>query len=363
MRSKIRIATVYKRLPTAELSPTKMSTIRWLRISEALAERGYQVDMIMNGPPLAMASRTANLRAVTFADVDWQRYDVVKTHFHSGFEALWETGGGNHPFIISKLGSVVGNRDETDGVYFFERERERLYAIQERLCHAASYVTVLTEPSRRLWEELHGDRGNLLLVPTGVDRDLPKPGANPYARFSEPVAVYVGNIYGEMQGEMNALWQARLNGLGRRLRKKGIRLCFLGTGSVDRIDPREVTVLGTVHNDRVWDYQRNAHVGLVLAQGPVQHNESSKLYYYLRAGLPVVSEAPVPNNDLLATTGMGLVVEYGDERAMADMVESALEREWPRHDAVRHMIENHTWDRRVDAYDELIQRELGVEAA
>ena len=362
MRSKIRIATVYKRELSNGFAPTKMSTIRWLRISECLAARGYRVDMVMNGPGFAL-SRNPNLRRVPFSRVDWKRYDLIKTLFHSGFEVVWEDGGRDHPFIISKLGSVVGDRDETDGVYFFKRERERLYSIQERIRHTSRYVTLLSAPSRTLWEKQFDSTDNLLLVPTGVDREVPEPRRNPYKRFSERIVVYIGNIYEETQREVNELWQTRLNNVGAKLRRRGMRLCFIGTGRVDRIDAKAVTLLGAVPNSQIWDYQYFADVGLVLAQGKTQHNESSKLYYYLRTGLPVVSEAPVPNNFLVEATGMGFVADYGDDEMMVDMIEAALRRDWHREDGIRYMVENHTWDKRVDTYDVLIRRELGLEDA
>jgi hypothetical protein len=355
----LRIATVYKRDVFSRFTPAKMSTIRWLRMSEGLAASGHRVDMIMNGNGPAHAN--PNLRSVPFAEVDWNDYDVIKTLFHSGFESLWEEGGASHPFIISKLGSVVGNHDDTDGVYFFKREREQLYAIQERIHECSRYVTLLTKASRRLWVELFGRTDNLLHVPTGVDRELPASRENPYRNFSEPIAVYAGNIYGETQPEMNVVWQDRLNQLGTLLRGKGIRLCFIGTGRTDRLDRSAVTVMREVDNTDFWDYQRFANVGLVLAQGETQHNESSKLYYYLRTGLPVVSEAPVPNNFLIERTGMGFVAEYGDCRMLVDMVESAIDREWPRREGIRYVVENHSWAHRVETYDAVIRSGLAVE--
>lgn len=72
-----------------------------------------------------------------------------------------------------------------------------------------------------------------------------------------------------------------------------------------------MTHLGAVDNDRVWDYHHFADVGLVLAQGDVQHNDSSKLYYYLRSSLPVISESPVPNNFLIRESGLELIADYG----------------------------------------------------
>ena len=360
MRSPLRIATVYKRDLFRNFAPAKMSTIRWLRMSEGLAALGHRVDMIMNGNGLGHATKP-NLRSVPFADVDWNSYDVVKTLFHSGFESLHEEGGGNHPFIISKLGSVVGNHDDTAGVYFFNHEREHLYRIQEQIRERSRYVTLLTTASRRLWEDTFGSTDNLLHVPTGVDREVPAANDNPYARFSEPIAIYAGNIYGETQPEINMLWQDRLNRLGTLLRQKGIRLCFIGTGLVDRLDRTAVTVMSEVDNREVWDYKRFASVGLVLAQGQTQHNESSKLYYYLRAGLPVVSEAPVPNNFLIHATGMGHVAEYDDDRTLVDMVESAVHREWPRREGIEYVVTHHSWDKRVATYDEVIRARLAVE--
>ena len=359
MNSPLRIATVYKRDLFERFTPTKMSTIRWLRISECLAARGHQVDMIMNG--VGLESRTTpNLRSIPFSLVDWNRYDVIKTLFHGGFESLMAEGGGNHPFIISKLGSVVGDRDDTDGVYFFNGEREQLYTIQEQIRERSRYVTLLTTASRRLWEHHFGRDDKLLHVPTGVDREVPAPRWNPYQQFREPIAVYIGNIYGLTQRDVNERWQERLNSIGRLLRQRGIRLCYIGTGHVDRIDPAAVTVLGEVDNDDMWDYQRFAQVGLVLAQGLTQHNESSKMYYYLRTGLPIVSESPVPNNFLIQSTGMGYVADYGDDHMLADMVESAIHHPWPREEGINYVVQNHSWDQRVETYQQVLRNGLGV---
>ena len=331
-----------------------MDIIRWLRISECLADLGYQVDVIADarGPFL---SPRANLRVVPGDRFDWSRYHVIKTLFHRGFESLCAAGGAGHPFVISKLGSVVGNEDGIAGVHFFGQERQGLFETQRRIHRQSRFVTVLTNASRRLWEDEFGSAQRLLMVPTGVDRQIPPPRRNPYSAFSERIAVYVGNIYTRTQPEVNRLWQSRLNDLGRLLRKKGIRLCLVGPGNTSELDEDAVTYLGPVHHDASWDYQHFADVGIVLTQGPVQHNESSKLYYYLRTGLPVVSENPVPNNHVLEEAELGLLTSYGDPHAMADAVEVAVYRDWPREQAIRYVVENHTWDRRVELYDRLIR--------
>jgi hypothetical protein len=212
-----------------------------------------------------------------------------------------------------------------------------------------------------LWRHEFGDDRKVLMVPTGVDREIPSPCRNPYEGLRTKIAVYIGHIYMGTQREVNLLWQRKLNGLGRRLKKKKITLCFVGLGDFDQLDPEAVTHLGPVENDRIWDYHYFADVGIALAQGPVQHNESSKIYYYLRAGLPVVSEGGIPNNDLIRETGCGFIAPYGDEETMADLVETAACRKWPKEESAQFMVDNHTWDQRARVYDRLIRQEFHLE--
>src|SRR5579871_4016064 len=359
-RQRVRIATVYRRGPIASTMRARMSYIRWMRVSEALARLGYTVDIITDSPDRSLAS-LPNLQCSPYSAVDWRRYDVVKTLFHMGVESLIGAGGGDHPFIISKLGSVVGPTDKEPGVYFFGDEWRALAETQEWISRHSQYLTVLTEPSMRLWQRQFGTGQPLLLVPTGVDPEIPAPRHNPYAEIEGKVAVYIGNLYEGTQREVNLYWQHRLNAIGRLLRRRGIQLCVLGPGQVDQLDAAAVTWLGHVDNEAVWDYQYFADVGIVLAQGPVQHNESSKIYYYLRSGLPVVSEAPVPNNDLIHDLAFGYVAEYGADEQMADLIERAARQSWQKEKAMRYLASQHSWDCRCQIYDELLRREFGLD--
>lgn len=353
-----RIAVVYQPALPSLATMHAMDAIRWLRVAEGLADLGFAVDLIGDGPVVSTKPRPT-LGTVPWSEVDWGRYDVVKTLFHRGFRHFLEAGGAGHPFVLSKLGSVVGSTDDVAGVYFLGDDRARLWEVQQAIHRHARYVTVLTEPSRMLWEAELGRDVPLLLVPTGVDRQIPPPGENPFPATGEKVVVYIGLLYTRAQRAVNLLWQRRLNALGRRLRARGLRLYFVGAGSTDRLDPGAVTVVGPVPFDAVWDYQYFADVGVVLAQGPVQHNESSKLYYYLRTGLPVVSEAPVPNNRVIEEAGCGLIVPYGDDDALAETIEMAARRPWDREKAIRYVLANHTWDHRVETYRRLFAAELG----
>jgi hypothetical protein len=45
---------------------------------------------------------------------------------------------------------------------------------------------------------------------------------------------------------------------------------------------------------------------------------------------------------------------------MVDMIENAAHANWQKEEAVRYVLENHTWHRRVKVYDRLIRREMGL---
>lgn len=355
----VRIAVVSPRRPVSRATVHAMDTLLWLRAAEGLADVGFTVDLIADGPGDLVSGRPT-ITTVPWAKADWSRYDAVKTVYHAGLTRFLEAGGAGHPFVISTLGSVVGPTDDVAGVHFFGEERRRLWDMQQAIHRHARYVSVLTEPSRSLWETAHGRQLPVLLVPTGVDRSIPPPTRSPFPDTGDKVVVYIGNLYARAQRSINLLWQGRLNALGQRLRARGLRLYFVGPGATDQLDPAAVTAMGPVPHDAVWDYQYFADAGIALAQGPVQHNESSKLYYYLRTGLPVVSEAPIPNNRVIEEARCGLIAPYGDDDTLAEMVEAAARQSWDRPGAIRYVLARHTWDRRMQVYRQLFAAELGT---
>ena len=351
-----RIVTVY-RDSREVLQPVEMGVIRWLRISEALARRGHSVDIATNGtfsPSIerAAAENGLKLRCVPLSEACWPDYDVVKTLFDLGFRTLEKYGGDSHPFIISKLGSVVDSRDR-EGIYFYGARREEMYATQERINERSRYVSLLSESARDLWMELFGPKQNILLVPGAADRDIPALGPDPFPSGDHTRVLFAGNVYTrDYQGEANEVLVAKLNRLGELLRDRGCRLYMIGFGDVGRIDPEYVTYLGSVPQEDSWSYLGHAHVGVVVSAGSFMHNnESTKIYHYLRAGLPVVSESGFPNDDIVRQSGLGFVVESGDMPSMAQRVEDASRATWDRASAVRYIIDNHTWDTRVGVYE------------
>jgi glycosyltransferase involved in cell wall biosynthesis len=359
-----RIVTVYRRW-RRPFRLEEMSQIRWLKVSEELARSGHEVDIATNEPrwlvrraPLVMAP---NLRRVPLARVNWDAYDMVKTLFHEGFETLERYGGDDHPFIISKLGSVVGPADR-DGIYFFGERRERLYATQERIGRRSRFVTVLSEQARGLWHDCFGPSERVLLVPGGVDREIPARGRDPFPADGLMRCVFAGTVYTQSsQPEANRVLVEKLNLLGANLGARGARLYMFGHGDVSRLDRAHVSYLGPQPYARTWDYFYHADVGVVVSAGLHMHNnESSKVYHYLRAGLPVVSESGFPNDYVVRDSRCGIVVESGDMGALAEAAVAAAGTDWDRDHAVRYILENHTWARRVALYDRLLRREVSA---
>jgi glycosyltransferase involved in cell wall biosynthesis len=354
-----KIVTVYAG-EKRDFEPSDMSYIRWLKISEAIAKHGHDVDIATNEPvwkrnksPISMGM---NLRRVPLSEVRWNDYHAVKTLFHKGFDTLENFGGKDHPFIISKLGSVVAPAD-MGGIYFYGEKREQLYETQEKIKVTSRYITVLNESAKELWKTCLGPRDNILIVPGGVDRYVPPPSRDPYPKEVHIRCVFAGHVYTEhSQPEANTAIINKLNELGKLLGGLCVRLYMLGSGDVRRLDERYVRYLGVAPYDESWNYLHFAHVGIVVAAGEFMHNnESSKIYHYLRAGLPVVSEAGFPNDNVVIESGSGFVVQNGNLELMAQKIKEAADKSWDRDHAVNYILENHTWDKRAEIYDRIMK--------
>ena len=101
-----------------------------------------------------------------------------------------------------------------------------------------------------------------------------------------------------------------------------------------------------------------ASIGLALATGPHRFdNDVSKIMNYLRGGLPVLSEEPIVNNDLIIEMGYGKIFRFGDINDLtAKAKELILNPNRSRRTAVmRYMANEHSWDKRVDVHIELFK--------
>jgi glycosyltransferase involved in cell wall biosynthesis len=223
------------------------------------------------------------------------------------------------------------------------------------------YVTLLSNSAIELWKELFGADRDVLLVPGAADHSIPPAGVDPFPPDNGTARVlFAGNVYfHDSQPEANVVLIDKLNELGRLLQQSGARLYMIGTGDVTRLDSRHVTWLGHVTHEQAWNFFAHAHVGIVVSAGSFMHNnESTKIYHYLRAGLPVVSEAGFPNDNIVRESGLGVVVENGDMPAMARQIIEASRASWDRAGAVRYILAHHTWDVRAGVYDRLLREQL-----
>jgi glycosyltransferase involved in cell wall biosynthesis len=366
-----KIITVYIKSPREEdrqngaLIPTDMSYIRWYKISEALARLGHQVDMAVpdfvdGWSEKSLTYSGIEMKNIALSKIKWNSYDVIKTLFDIGFNTLESYGGSGHPFIISKLGSVVGPKD-MEGIYFYGNGREQLYSTQEKIDRASKYVTVLNKSAQKLWTSCFGPKDNILVVPGGVDRHVPPPMQDPYPKNRQLKCIFAGHVYTQdSQPEANRVIIDKLNRLGKLLSEFEINLYMIGSGDVTRLDARYVKYLGIVPYEKTWDFFHLAQVGIVVSAGKFMHNnESSKIYHYLRAGLPVVSESGFPNDDIISDSKLGFVVESGNLELLARKIEEAANKHWNREFAIKYIVDNHTWDQRVEIYDKVIKETLG----
>ena len=361
-----KIITVYINNPRSsdvengKLTPVDMSYIRWLKISESLARIGHDVDIAVpdrihcNENPVREFHDT-KITEVPLSKVNWYNYDVIKTLFNHGVETLNKFNGINHPFIISKLGSVVAPEDR-EGIYFYGDIREMLYESQVLINRHSRYVTVLSDNARNLWMECFGNDNDILIVPGGVDSIIPEPKKNPYPDDGLRRCIFAGNVYTrDSQPEANRVLIKKLNYLGKLLSKSGIKVYLLGHGDISNLEPEYVNYLGMADYDMSWDYFYYADIGLVVSAGKFMHNnESSKIYHYLRAGLPVVSESGFPNDYVVKDSKLGFVVESENMMLMSEKIEEAAYKKWDSEYAVNYILINHTWDQRVEIYNKII---------
>jgi len=342
----MRIAFVYFKDPLRTLDG--MDTIRWLELSRALVRKGYDVEMVTEEGGNAELSEHLRVRHISRAR--WDTYDVVKTTHHTDVFAVPE-----HPFLVCRIGRVV---DEVypQRVY---RHRDELLEAQDLIARRARWVVLMSEENLRRWQERYPAGPCGIVVPNGCPRNIPKPGPSPYTGDSKR-ALYLGSL-------TSSRFVQILNALGRALKDRGVEVHHVGRNQLDlycetdeQLDPTAVISHRAVPEPQSWNYLFHADVGLMIARGTqVFDNEISKVYYYLRAGVPTISEEFVSTNSLIKETGWGEVVGYGDVSAMADAVIRWLDAPRSRRPEIGQQVaRRHSWDSRAEILHRVFQQAL-----
>ncbi|MBI5521388.1 MAG: hypothetical protein HY910_02080 [Desulfarculus sp.] len=343
----MRVALLFPHDPLAR--PPGIDLARLLALTGGLRAQGVETDIVA---PVGRARRLQGLPVRPLAALRGApAYDLVKTCYH---QAIFLADGYTGP-LVARLVRVVDQRHPTRD----RRQREQLLLAQELISQRAQALAFNNPQNQRRWRRLHGPGLPSVLTPTGCPTRLPALGLNPFGQ-DMPAVVYAGSLASPRQ-------VAILNQVAQGLRGQA-QVHLVGRnksalyGSARRLSP-----LVREHGEKpprlVWDYLRWASAGLALAVGPEPFdNDSSKAAHYLRAGLPLVCEAPILQGPLVRGLGLGKVCPYHDAPGLVEALRGIL-RDPPspgRRRAVRaYMARHYAWPMMVRAYVELFASLLG----
>ena len=345
MTTQKRLGIVYTKDPaTAKVG---MDIIRWFSLSKALLKRDYQVDMItVNGTSIKEIEN--GLRIIPIKDARWQDYTAVKSCYQSTIDFIPE-----HKFIISRLARVI-NPDQTDRD---KKNIEELFCKQKIISNRAKVILVNDEINRQRWLKLYKEKKDVFLLPTGCPDHFEISSVCPFKK-DKPIAIFLGSLSNEKI--INSL-----NEIGYFLNKSGWLLLIGGENKTkyycdkeQKLDEKYCTYLGALTYEESFSYMHYSDVGIAIAPSPyIFENETSKIYYYLRVGLPTVSEDRIPNNNLIEYTKFGSVFPYSNNKIAAEMITktgSSKTKSNLADSTIKYMLENHSWDVRAKYLDEVI---------
>ena len=278
------------------------------------------------------------------------RFDLVKTCYHQSIRYL----GAHQGPVVSRIVRVVDQhlpkRDD--------KTRRELTACQEIIADRARTVALNNGLNAERWRALYGQGQQIVLTPTGCPADLPPAGENPYPG-GEKAVLFLGSLASAHMAEM-------LNAAAEGLQGRA-RVHLLGankTGLYGEEVPLHPEII--LHRPRpeeeIWGFIRFARLGLALATADLAFdNDVSKVYNYLRGGLPVLCEEPILQGGLVRKTGLGAVFPFGDKAAMITLAQKLVDQSWEgkREAAMEFMAGVHSWDNRVETYVKLFRELAG----
>ncbi|WP_028324052.1 hypothetical protein [Desulfatirhabdium butyrativorans] len=336
----MKIGVVFHKDPLA--APDSIDLIRLRAITKGLNASGVETEILAPVPDVVRTDGGVIVRPV--AQLQRMDYDLVKTCYHFSIDLA---SGFDGP-IVARIVRVADDRlPERDGA-----ARAELLRLQAIIASRAACVVVNNPANARRWRHLYGSRIPVVCVPTGCPARIPQPAErNPFESGKKTIlflgslaAVRMISIINELARRCHDVAQVHIIGLDKTH--------LYGQNKRLTLDPVVVNH-GPMRETDIWAYIHHAHLGLAIATGPHPFdNDLSKVWSYLRGGLPVLSESPVLNNPLVRKTGMGLVFRYADMEDMATKARRLLDAPplANKQAAMRLMIEKHSWDCRVKAY-------------
>jgi len=344
----IKVGMVFHKNPLAPQS--SIDLIRLRAISGGLIRKGIETEILAPVHQDGVMAGSVPVRPLHH--IMKGQYDIIKTCYHFSMELIQDYEGPIVSRIVRVVDDCLPERDEN--------WRERLMQCQERISRRASVLVLNNVENKKRWQFFYGKALPVILVPTGCPMHVPPPRRNPFDGKKRAI-LFLGSIAApRMIAILNTLAdrldEARVHVVGVN------KVCWYGKGEGGDIHP-SIVQHGEIPEEDIWDYIYHADMGLALATGPhAFDNDLSKICSYLRGGLPVLSEAPVVNNDLIRRRGLGRIFRLDD---MADLIAGAKSLlDYPpapetRKAAMAFMAAEHSWDRRVEVYERLFSRLTG----
>jgi len=346
----MRVGIIFHKNPLAP--PTGIDLVRLRAIAGGLRSRGVDAEIIA---PVEHDSELDGRIPVRTPEVleKANSYDLVKTSYHPSIMLL----GAYRGPVVARIVRVVDERlPERD-----EPFRDHLLACQSLMARRATVIALNNAENEVRWRHRYGPEPPIVLVPTGCPAELPKSRGNPY-RKSENVVLFLGSLAAPRMVRMINEAALRLQGLATVHLVGRNKACMYGGDPECSLD-RRVIDHGELCEQDVWDFIRHANIGLAFATGPLPFdNDVSKIFNYLRGGLPVLSEEPIVNNALIQETGFGQIFPHGDVDRLVQSAVDLLEHPpiEKREAVMQHMATEHSWDRRVGTYLELFKKVLSA---
>ncbi len=333
------------------VSANGIDQVRLRSISSGLRRLGFEVEIIAPTPKTAMLDNGIMVRPLKALSRD-AGYDLIKTSYHGSVKHLSDYGGP----VVSRIVRVVDNElPERD-----ESNRSELIAMQKIIKNRASVVVVNNEANRQRWLDLYGDDPQVEMVPTGCPERIPEAGKNPFKDSSRNI-LFLGSLaaprmvmmLNEMADRLKDIATVHLVGLNKACMYGGDESCVLSEAVIDH---------GELPEKETWNYILYADLGLAFATGPhVFDNDMSKIFNYLRGGLPVLSEDPIINNSLIREMDYGEILDFGDVEGLVRASATILSRglKTRSKSVMDKMAAEHSWLRRAEVYEKIFNRLLG----
>jgi len=242
-----------------------------------------------------------------------------------------------------------------------------LWRIADDVYRRASRIVVLTERNAEAIAARGVDPAKFVYVPNSINPEPHVAAAGP--GFALPADRFCA-VYAGAHGPANDL--DVVIGAAQLLRDRGdqrVHLVLVGDGTekarlvrrAGELGLANVTFLDPIPKSAIPALFARCHAGvLVLRDVPLfRHGVSpNKLFDYMGAGLPVVTNVAGDCGDIVAAAGCGEVVTPGDPGALADgLARLARAAEAPQRGAAgrRYVLEHFNRDRLVDRLVEVLR--------